>query len=432
MPLLQDLPKDWELKPLKRAVCFVEGPGIMATDFENDGVPLLRIAGLNGRTASLDGCNFLAPDLVEAKWSHFRVRGGDLLISGSASTGLCAEVDAATAGAIPYTGIIIVRPIDARVDKNFFRWFLLSDSFAIQVALAQTGSAMKHFGPTHLSQMFAPVPPLPRQPIIADYLDHETARLDALVAAKERVLGLLAEKRRALITRAVTRGLDPHARVRGSGIPWLGEIPAHWEIWKLGHVALVGNGSTPNRDNAEYWAEGAIPWLNSSVVNQEEVTASDQFVTATALRECHLPLVKPGSVLVGITGQGKTRGSAVVLSFEATINQHIAFITPNADRLDAWFLRWSLFAAYEFLRSISDDVGGTKGALTCEAVAVLHVPLPPLDDQREIVAHISLEASKLGALRVATERTISLLKERRAALIAAAVTGQIDIREGVA
>ena len=238
---------------------------------------------------------------------------------------------------------------------------------------------------------------------------------------------LLAEKRRALITRAVTRGLDPRPPLRDSGIPWLGEIPAHWETWKLGHVAFIGNGSTPNRDKPEYWADGTFPWLNSSVVNQEEVTASDQFVSATAFRECHLPVVKPGSVLVGITGQGKTRGSAVVLSFEATINQHLAFITPNTDLLNAWFLRWALFAAYEFLRSISDDAGGTKGALTCEAVASLYVALPPLNDQRSIVARVSTDTSKLEALRVTTERTISLLKERRAALIAAAVTGQIDM-----
>jgi type I restriction enzyme S subunit len=291
---------------------------------------------------------------------------------------------------------------------------------------------MENLGAEVVGAMPIPLLAVARQRAIADYLDRETARLDALVAAKERVLGLLAEKRRALITRAVTRGLDPRAPLRDSGIPWLGEIPAHWEIWRLGHLALVGNGSTPNRDNPEYWAEGTIPWLNSSVVNQEEITASDQFVTATALRQCHLPLVSPGSVLVGITGQGKTRGQAVVLSFEATINQHIAFITPSAGRLDAWFLRWAMFAAYEFLRSISDDAGGTKGALTCEEVAALRAPVPPIADQHAIVEHISSETAKLDAMRAAIERTIDLLTERRAALIAAAVTGQIDMRDAAA
>ena len=271
------------------------------------------------------------------------------------------------------------------------------------------------------------VPPIPQQRAIADYLDRETARLDALVAAKERVLGLLAEKRRAVITRAVTRGLDPNVPLRDSGIPWLGEIPVHWEVWKLGHSASVGNGSTPSRSNATYWTDGTIPWLNSSVVNRYEATEADQFVTETALRECHLPLVRSGSVLVAITGQGKTRGQAVVLSFDTTINQHLAYVSPGLSRLDPWFLRWILLSAYAFLRSISDAAGGTKGALTCEDVANVRVPVPPIDEQRAIVAHIANKTDKLDDLRAATERTTALLNERRAALITAAVTGQIGV-----
>jgi type I restriction enzyme, S subunit len=286
--------------------------------------------------------------------------------------------------------------------------------------------------PEDIRKIWLPVPPPSQQRAIADYLDRETARLDALVAAKERVLGLLAEKRRALITRAVTRGLDPHAPLCDSGIHWLGEIPAHWQIWKLGHAAAVGNGSTPNRDKAEYWTEGTIPWLNSSVVNQEEVVQADQFVTSVAFQECHLPLVRSGSILLAITGQGKTRGQAVVLSFDATINQHLVFIAPDRSRLDSWFLRWTLLSAYKFLRSISDDAGGTKGALTCEEVANLRIPIPPLAEQLTIVGHIAAAIKMLDALRAATESSIALLKERRAALIAAAVTGKIHPKPPIA
>ncbi|MBI2954518.1 MAG: restriction endonuclease subunit S [Chloroflexi bacterium] len=276
------------------------------------------------------------------------------------------------------------------------------------------------------------IPPLPLQRMIAHFLDRETARIDALLAAKQRLLDLLAEKRQALITRAVTRGLDPYAPLRDSGIPWLRRIPAHWEIWKLGHTASIGNGCTPSRDNADYWVGGTIPWLNSSVVNQNEVTEADQFVTTVALRECHLPLVRRGSVLLAITGQGKTRGQATVVSFDATINQHLAFISPNDSRLDPWYLRWTLLAAYDFLRSVSDGAGGTKGALTCEDVTNLRVPVPAIDEQRAIVQNIAAEAAGFKALRSATERTVGLLKERRAALIAAAVTGKIVVQEAVA
>ena len=272
-----------------------------------------------------------------------------------------------------------------------------------------------------------PFPPLPEQRAIADYLDRETVRIDALIKAKERLLGLLAEKRRALIARAITRGLQPNTPLRDSGIPWLEEIPAHWDVWKLGHTAQIGNGSTPGRGNAGYWLNGTIPWLTSSVVNQYEVTKADEFVTEVALQDCHLPLVKSGSVLVAISGQGMTRGQAAVLSFEATVNQHLAYVETDRSRLDSWFLRWVFLVAYEFLRSISDDAGGTRGALTCADIASFRIPIPPVREQSAIATYVSKQVRKLDELCTVTEKSIALLKERRTALIAAAVTGQLSM-----
>ena len=316
----------------------------------------------------------------------------------------------------------------SEIDARYLYYITASDRFRRLGEAAMFGAAGQKRVPEDFVRDYrVPVPPLAQQRAIADYLDRETARLDALVAEKKRLLKLLAEKRQALITRAVTRGLDPDAPMRDSGIPWLGKIPAHWEVWKLGHIASVGNGSTPNRNKAAYWTDGGIPWLNSSVVNQSEVTGADQFVTAFAVQECHLPLVKAGGVLIAITGQGKTRGRAVVLSIDSTINQHLAFIQPERSRLRSWFLRWTLFAAYDFLRNISDDAGGTKGALTCEQVANFRVPIPPPNEQTAILDHIAAFTERFDFLQSTVERAIAIIKERRAALISAAVTGRIDV-----
>jgi restriction endonuclease S subunit len=214
-------------------------------------------------------------------------------------------------GVSPVKGIVspaynVYQP-GPRLDPRFVNALVRIPVFAEEVTRYSKGvwSSRLRLYPEGFFEVFCPVPPIDEQRAITDYLERETARLDGLVAKKERVLGLLAEERRAFITRAVTRGLDPRAPLRDSGVPWLDEIPVHWGIWKVGHFATVGNGSTPNRDNAEYWTDGQIPWLNSSVVNQEEVTEADQFITEAAFRECHLPLVKSGSVLVGITGQAR-------------------------------------------------------------------------------------------------------------------------------
>ena len=205
---LGEIPAHWRVVPFKRAIDYVEGPGIMAADFLDEGVPLLRISGIGGRWATLEGCNYLSPEVVMRRWSHFQVRSGDLLISGSASMGFCTEVDEGTAGAIPYTGIIIIRPRAERVSKNFVRWMLLSDVLSTQVDLARSGSTIQHYGPSHLARMQVVVPPLDDQCTIAAFLDCETTRIDALISKIRQAIDHLKEFRTALISAAVTGKID--------------------------------------------------------------------------------------------------------------------------------------------------------------------------------------------------------------------------------
>jgi type I restriction enzyme, S subunit len=207
----------------------------------------------------------------------------------------------------------------------------------------------------------------------------------------------------------------------------LGEVPEHWAIWKVSHFSKVGNGSTPDRDKIEYWHNGVFPWLNSSYVNLDLIEDGGELVSSIALKECHLPIVPKDSLLIGITGQGKTRGMCGILKFEATINQHIAYVSPNASIYLAHYLRALFASAYEFMRLESDGGGSTKGAITCEQISAMRVPIPPIDEQKAIASYIEKQTGKIDTLQVATEKSIGLLKERRAALISAAVTGQIRV-----
>jgi restriction endonuclease S subunit len=174
---------------------------------------------------------------------------------------------------------------------------------------------------------------------------------------------------------------------------WFGNVPEHWRIQPVKFFARVGNGSTPSRDNADYWADGTYPWLNSSVVNEKEVTHASDFVTDAALRECHLPWISPPALLVGITGQGRTRGLTSTLRLEATINQHLAFVKPTRSDVDVAYLRLVFDCGYSLLRAESDGAGSTKGAITCEQIGNLRVPLPPHEEQLAIASHPALKPS---------------------------------------
>lgn len=321
---------------------------------------------------------------------------------------------------------------------QFLLYQLLSEGFVSLIDSSTYGAKMPRASWDFIGYCELPIPPVSEQRAIADFLDAQTARLDTLIAKKRELIDKLNEKRSALISRTVTRGLppaaaraaglDPHPRLKPSGIEWLGEIPEHWEVKAIKHIAKVGNGSTPSRENSDYWWDGSYPWLNSSVVNQEQVTEAEEFVTDLALRECHLPRIKPPAVLIGITGQGRTRGMATTLLFEATINQHLAYLKPHPSICDVRYLRRMLDSAYSYLRNESDGSGSTKGAITCEQISNVTISLPPLREQRSIADYLDQETARIDQMVGAVEAAIERLLEYRTALITAAVTGKIDVR----
>ena len=287
---------------------------------------------------------------------------------------------------------------------------------------------------SELSRSYLPLPPLEEQAAIVRYLGYVDWRVRRYVRAKGKLIGLLEEEKQAIINQAVTRGLDPSVRLKPSGVEWLGDVPEHWAVRRIGQFSKVGNGSTPSRQNPSYWSDGTYPWLTSSSVNQDTISSADQFVTETALLDCHLPKVQPGSVLIGITGQGKTRGMSTLLGLESTINQHMAYITPrDVDvGVSSRYLHVYLTAAYRELRALSESSGSTKSALTCEDVKHFQVAIPPRREQDRLVTDLKKELAIIDAAIARAQRQIELLEEYRTRLIADVVTGKVDVREAAA
>jgi type I restriction enzyme, S subunit len=204
---------------------------------------------------------------------------------------------------------------DSEYNPRYLNALVRSQPFNWELKLRSKGIWISRLQLTDESFLNSPLPILPpdEQELIVRFLDWASVRLGKAIAAKRKVIGLLEEQKQAIIHRAVTRGLDDTVPLKPSGLDWLGDVPEHWEVWRVSRFAKVGNGSTPSRAKPLYWLNGSFPWLNSSQVNRGSIDSADQFVTKLALRECHLPVVKPGSLLVAITGQGKTRGTAAIL-----------------------------------------------------------------------------------------------------------------------
>ncbi len=244
---------------------------------------------------------------------------------------------------------------------------------------------VKYVDFTVLKEKFIPAPPLTTQCEIAAVL----GQVQKAIEEQERLLALTEELKRTLLYRLFAQGLRSELQKQTE----IGPVPESWDVVPLGSIAKVGNGSTPKRDNQAYWQDGHIPWLNSARIHDRFIRESDQFVTDLAVKECHLPRVKANSLLIAITGQGKTLGNSALVEFETCINQHLAYAQFTSPKVLPAFVLWYMQTRYEHLRSISRAGGSTKGALTCGYLKTYPIPVPSLNEQKDIVAVFSaLEA----------------------------------------
>jgi type I restriction enzyme, S subunit len=211
VPWISKVPVNWRTSRFKLNVGFQEGPGIMAADFRDSGVPLLRIASMAGAEVSLEGCNYLDPVKVKSRWAHFRVEKEDYLLSASGTVGAVKPVGREAVGAIPYTGIIRLWPKSSNLDMEFLRLFMAAKPFVAQIDSAKSGVGIEHFGPTHLNRMWILMPPLEEQRAIVSKMSASTAETDWASAHASREIELLQEFKARLTADVVTGQVDIRA-----------------------------------------------------------------------------------------------------------------------------------------------------------------------------------------------------------------------------
>ena len=367
-------------------------------------------------------------DFPPSDRNRYLLRPGDLLVCEGGEVGRTAIWRGELDECFYQKAIHRVRPWSACDVPKFFYFLMYAMAKRGVFTAGGNPNTIDHLTAVQLRRYRVPIPAACEQRAIVAFLDRETAKIDALVTRKERLIELLQEKRTALITRAVTRGLDPNVPMKDSGGEWLGQTPAHWEAKKLVYLTSIGNGSTPNRGEVRYWVDGSYPWLTSTKINEGVIVTADEFVTQAALRECHLPRVPAGSILVAITGEGQTRGRTAILSIDSTISQHLAYVTPSGPGVTAGFLVRLFEARYEWLREESSGSGSTRAALTCEFLRSIWWAFPPPGEQQAIATMLDQETAKIADLIAKVHQAIDQLREFRTTLVSAAVTGKIDVR----
>ena len=426
---LGEVPEHWSVEPFKRQIERNDG-GVWGDDPDglNDTIVL------RSTEQTVDG-RWQLDDPAPRKLSEADIDGsllveGDLLLTKSSGSSLhigkttlvTPEIAAMRCCYSNFMQRIRTRPSFSPK----LAWHVLNNDLARRQfdLLSNSTTGLANLNGTMIGQIVVPVPPLLEQTQIAAFLDRETAKIDELVAEQRRLMELLKEKRQAVISHAVTQGLNPNAPMKPSGIEWLGDVPAHWGISPLKYVATYNNEVLDEITAADT----EIVYVDISSVDgvygiktKETILFSD--APSRARRR-----VRHGDVIVS-TVRTYLKAIARIRAPEENliVSTGFAVIRPR-DELTPDFLGHLLFASYFIEQVIARSTGVSYPAINASELVAIPVTVPPPDEQAKIAVFLDTELAKLDTLTAEAQRAIDLLQERRTALISAAVTGQIDVR----
>lgn len=398
---LEQVPKHWEVSPLKRLIEVQNGVDYKHVE-RDDGYPVIGSGGAFARASEY-------------------LYDGDSVLFGRKGT---IDKPLFVSGRFWTVDTMFWTKIAPDANPRYVYYSALTIPFARY----STNTALPSMTKGALHAHVIARPPLVEQAGISAFLDRETAKIDALVAEQQRLIELLKDKRQAVISHAVTKGLNPDASMKPSGVEWLGDVPEQWSVRTIAKVSTkITNGYVgPTRD---ILVDTGVPYIQATHIKGGRVNFDDGYFVMSEWSKGHAKsILAEEDVLIVQTGAG-TGDVGLVSSAEVGFNCHaLIIVTTNQSALRGAFLSAVLQSAYGQEKLASIRTGAMHPHLNCGEVKYVEIPLPPLIEQAEIVAHIRDTAGRFDALIAEAGIAIALLQERRSALISAAVTGQIDVR----
>jgi len=421
------LPDAWDSCAIKHLVSTPVTDGPHETpNFIDEGVPFVSAEAVSTGRINFSKARFISHEDHAHYSRKYLPRKNDIfIVKSGATTGTVAIVETSQEFNI-WSPLAVVR-CSEKADPRYVLHCLRGTTFQENIILNWSFGTQQNIGMGIIENLQIPVPSLPEQTQIARFLDHETAKIDSLIHEQKRLIELLKEKRQAVISHAVTKGLDFDVPMKDSGVEWLGAVPAHWVVGKNKWYLETASGGTPPTCNRSEFYDGNIPWLRTLDLNNGEVNNYEVTVTQKAITETSCRIVPKNSVLIAMYGGDGTIGKNGLLCFDSAINQAICAFLP-AQNLSSKFLHYFVhfYRPYWMIGAESSRKDPNIGQ---DRIGDHPLIIPPLAEQHEIVKTLSTQLQWFDVLAAEAFRGVEMLTERRAALISAAVTGKIDVRE---
>lgn len=399
--------------------------GLKAEEYVEDGFVLLSTPNIKGNEIDFENVNYISEQRYEES-PEIKLSEGDVLLAKDGSTlGTVNVVRSLPRPATVNSSIAVLTPTKA-IDSVYLHYIFQSQFITQTIETLKGGMGVPHLFQSDIVKIAVPLPTMEEQHSIAEFLDAETSKIDALVAEQRRLIELLKEKRQAVISNAVTKGPNPHVKMKPSGIDWLGDVPEHWEVQPI--YARYEQVLGKMLDQAKQSGINSMPYLRNIDVQWDFINISDLPLIDIRESEIERFTVKKGDLLVCEGGEvGRSAiwwGEDHKFAFQKAIHR----LRPLTQYENPRYLFYVMKFASDKGAFLANSNPNTIPHLTGEQLRLYRFPKPPISEQEAIVKALDKSGVEFSSLLNESEKAISLLQERRTALISAAVTGKIDVR----
>ncbi|MES2048282.1 MAG: restriction endonuclease subunit S [Pseudomonadota bacterium] len=433
---LEKIPVHWGTSKVRYMFSFDKGLTITKENLQDEGVPCVNYGEVHSRYGFEVDPAIHALKCVSEQYlissQNSLLSKGDLIFADTSedidgSGNFTQLIVDQTVFAGYHT--IIVRP-NNRQSYRFYAYLFDSKELRTQIRHAVKGVKVFSITQAILRGIDIWLPALNEREKIANFLDHETAKIDTLIAKQQGLIKLLKEKRQAVISHAVTKGLNPNAPMRDSGVEWLGEVPTHWNVRRLKHSAKLQSGIPKGKDlTGRQTIE--VPMLRVANVQDGFLNLSEVHLIQIEPEQLERYALKDGDVLMNEGGDNDKLGRGAVWRSEIVpcIHQNHVFAIRPTEVEPEWLdlVTRAAYAKYHFYCVAKQSTN--LASISSTNIKETPLIIPPKDERKKIIAFITLQLGKFDLLEINGKKQIEFLQERRTALISAAVTGKIDVRD---
>lgn len=422
---LGEVPGHWDCLKLKR-LCDITDGTHYSPSTKSEGMPYITVSNVHDDFIDVENANKISQEDYDTLVRQgCQPQPGDVLLAKDGTVGRTAIVTDNQYVVLSSLGILHPKAIDSK----YLKYSLDSHCLQEQMSAAMAGSALRRITISKINDFVSAVPPIAEQQSIAAYLDFKTQQLDAIISENEAQVEDLQKYRQSIISKAVTRGLNPDVEMKEGGVEWIGKVPGHWEINKLKYFSTVQTGSTPSTSNQEYWDNPTENWFTPSDFNEGLTILKDSSrkISLAAMQDNACRVFKAGTVL--IVGIGGTLGKVGLATTTCSANQQLNAVEFNEQVIPA-FGAYYLTSIKDFMRSLAN--AATLPILNQSATKDIPFLCPPKAEQQAIADYLDTKTSQIDNLVNEIQAQLADLRSYKSSLITEAVTGKVDVRDWAA